>query len=634
MTDYVIDIETNGIEATKIHCISVMNVTDKRIHTYSHSYDSMRSIFKQITEKDRIIGHNFIRYDAPVIERILDVKIKAPIIDTLALSWYLYTDQVRHGLEFWGTKFGVEKEKIDSWENQSISSYIIRCEKDVQINYKLWERQKKYIDLIYDKKEEQIQRLFRYLALKMKCARLAEKSKWKLDTEKATRLLQEMETKYERSRKLLEAKMPNVEKKVKKKKPKVIYKTKSGVVDLTVAARRWADLCYEQNKDFLTTNELQVVKGYEKPNANSVPQIKNYLYSIGWKPKTYKYKKSSNPICSRVDRIPQIKKNNGDACDSITKLFDKHPEVKELETMTVVKHRIGLVKGLLQSVDENGFVAAKVQGLTNTMRFKHAVCVNIPSPRKPYGAEIRSLLTCRSSGTLLIGSDLCSLEDRTKQHYMWKYDPEYVKEMMKDDFDPHLDLALSAGAVTQEQVNAYKDGSDTSISNIRHVYKGGNYACTYGAGVSTLANQLEVSEKQAKEIHNAYWKRNWALKEITKNLHVTVANDTFTIHDKQWVYNPVSQLFYRLKNEKDKFSTLNQGTGTFCFDMWLAYIIKVRPQITGQFHDEVILEARKESKEKIYQLLKGGIDKVNKNLKLNRTLDCDIEFGENYSQIH
>ena len=55
---------------------------------------------------------------------------------------------------------------------------------------------------------------------------------------------------------------------------------------------------------------------------------------------------------------------------------------------------------------------------------------------------------------------MSSLEDRTKQHYMWKHDPEYVKEMQVEDFDPHLALAEFAGALTPEQVKAHKDGTE------------------------------------------------------------------------------------------------------------------------------------------------------------------------------
>jgi len=96
--------------------------------------------------------------------------------------------------------------------------------------------------------------------------------------------------------------------------------------------------------------------------------------------------------------IPQIKTKDGELCKSIKKLSDLHPEVLVLDSMAVVKHRIGLVKGLLKN-EENGFVQACIQGLTNTLRFKHAVCVNLPSARKPYGLEIRGLLTAKTDNT-------------------------------------------------------------------------------------------------------------------------------------------------------------------------------------------------------------------------------------------
>ena len=40
--------------------------------------------------------------------------------------------------------------------------------------------------------------------------------------------------------------------------------------------------------------------------------------------------------------------------------------------------------------------------------------------------------------------------------------------------------------------------------------------------------------------------------------------------------------------EKDAFSTINQSTGSYCFDKWVAYYRMRRPNIVGQFHDESI----------------------------------------------
>ena len=50
--------------------------------------------------------------------------------------------------------------------------------------------------------------------------------------------------------------------------------------------------------------------------------------------------------------------------------------LEHLREMTVVKHRSGICKGLLDNIDEDGFVVAGVQGLTNTLRFKHSILLS------------------------------------------------------------------------------------------------------------------------------------------------------------------------------------------------------------------------------------------------------------------
>ena len=616
MADYIIDIETDGIDATKIHCMAVREESGHiQVHTV---YDDMRSFLDSLRDSDRIIGHNFIRYDWPVISRILKVETKAFIVDTLALSWYLYPDVVKHGLEQWGERFGIAKPKIDDWENLDIGEYCRRCVEDVKINTMLWEKQSEYLSNLYN--DANPDRVIRYLSLKMRCAALQEKSRWKLDVERAKSLLSELEQSYQESIDTLSVVMPTVPKTKKNKRPSKPYKIDGS---LSVTGERWKKITEDAGLPFDTDKEIITVIGEEPPNPGSVPQIKDWLKRLGWKPKTFKFAKETGKA------IPQIKGSDGSLCESVSKLISDHPELSHLETMTVVKHRIGLVKGFLDNVDSDGYVKAEIQGLTNTLRFKHAVCVNIPSSRKPYGAEIRSLLTVRNDDYVLCGSDMASLEDRTKQHYMWDYDPEYVKEMMTPDFDPHLDLALSANAVTEQEVADYKDGiQPEEVVRMRHIYKGGNYACTYGAGIATLKRQLDVSEHGAKRIHKAYWKRNWSLKEIAKNVGVRNIGKTI------WLWNPVAKIYYHLKTDKDKFSTLNQGTGTFCFDMWVAYIIQERPQLTAQFHDEVILELNETKQNDIKELLNKSIQKVNKLLHLNRELECDIKFAKDYSEIH
>jgi hypothetical protein len=618
MTDYVCDIETDGLKPSLIHCASIYNMDTKELYTLTN-YPEMTEFFYTLTSEDRLIGHNFIRYDKPVIERILDIKLQAHIVDTTALSWYLTPEGVngKHGLKFWGERLGVAKPVVEDWENLALEVYVERCEEDVKINTLLWEKQSSMLEKLYEGKDSN--KLIRYLEHKMSCAAMQEASQWQLDIDKAHKLHKELTTNYQVAVDALASVMPQVPKMAKRTRPAKPYK-KDG--SLSATGIKWDELTKEKNLPFDYDGDITVVTGYNEPNPSSVPQIKDWLESLGWQPATYSYNGDGKSI-------PQIKKPDGNLCESIDILIKDNPELEHLRTMTVVKHRIGAVQGLLENANDDGFVEARIQGFTNTLRFKHAVCVNLPSDRKPYGKELRSLFTVRKDNHTLCGSDMASLEDRTKQHYMWDYDPEYVTAMTTEGFDPHLDLALSAGAVTQEQVDEYKAGNKTDeVSQLRHNYKGGNYACTYGAGVTTLSRQLGISEGEATKIHKAYWKRNWSLKEIAKDCEVKI------VDEKMWLWNPVSELYYYLKADKDKFSTLNQGTGTYCFDMWLAFIVRKRKQLTAQFHDEVILELQENKQQEVTAILKESIQNVNKLLKLNRDLDCDISFGKDYSQIH
>ena len=168
----------------------------------------------------------------------------------------------------------------------------------------------------------------------------------------------------------------------------------------------------------------------------------------------------------------------------------------------------------------------------------------------------------------------------------------------------------------------------SKISKIRHTYKQANYSCVYGAGGATVARAAGISEREGTALVEAYWKRNWSVKAIAEDCVVKVCKK------QKWLYNPVSRLWYSLRAEKDRFSTLNQGTGVWCFDTWVKYQRqKGLPQV-ATFHDETVNIVKEANKERAEKVLRWAIDQTNKELKLNRELDIDIQFGVNYSEIH
>lgn len=615
----VFDIEADGLDAKKIHCLSMDN--DKLARSTS-SYDSMRKFF---TNAKVLIGHNIIRYDIPTVERILGIKIKARLVDTLALSWYLEPERLRHGLAEWGEEFGVPKPVVEDWENQPIEVYVNRCEQDVRINTKLWKQQWKQLIKLYGS-EEEAWRLIDYLSFKMKCAADQEKFRWKLDEARCKETAQRLEAEKEKKLEELAAAMPKVAVKASKTKPAKLY-LKGKLNTLSVAGETWFALLKEQGLPEDYEGVVEYVKDWKEPNPGSTDQVKAWLYSLGWEPTTFQHKRDK--VTGDVRKIPQVQqdKTKGPGlCSSVKKLYAKEPKLEVLDGLSILTHRISVLNGFLDNVDDEGYVRAEVQGLTNTLRFKHRVVVNLPGVDKPYGADIRGCLVA-PEGYELCGSDMSSLEDRTKQHYMWPHDPDYVREMMTPDFDPHLDLAKFAGELTALQVAMHK-AKQEDHGGVRKIYKTVNYACVYGAGGPRVAITAGVPVKKGEKLVESYWKRNWSVRAIADEQIVKVCNG------KKWLFNPVSRLWYVLRFEKDRFSTLNQGTGVWCFDQWVMKVKAGGVPVIAQMHDEIVCLVRLGKRDKLTAFLKKCIKETNDMLQLNRELDCSVDFGNNYGEIH
>lgn len=599
-----------------------MAYTDGNRVRHTHDYEEMRSL---LLNANVLIGHNIQRYDIPLLERILGIKIKARLIDTLALSWYLHHKRVIHGLESYGEEYGVPKPEIDDWQNLTPEQYAHRCVEDVKINRQLYKELDEKLLKIYVTRDK-ADRFLRYLEFKMDCAREQERSGWKLNVEKAQKHFDELTLLEQEKTEELAKHMPRVPIYAKKTKPKKPYK-KDGTYSTVGAA--WFKLLKDEGlpKDY--EGEVKYLVGEKEPNPGSHAQIKDWLFSLGWEPITFDYKRDPETFEERA--IPQVRVDKGEGkelCDSVLKLVEREPAIAVLEGLSIIQHRLAIFKGFLEN-HKDGWIKAEIAGLTNTLRFKHKVLVNLPGVSKPWGAEIRGCLEA-PEGYILCGADMTSLEDTTKRHYMYDYDPDYVIEMSREGFDPHLDLARFAEAVTQQQIDDWQNKVEgaKNLKPIRSDYKVVNYSATYGVRPPKLSRTIGCSISKATKLLDDFWKRNWAIEAVANSLEVK------KVDGEMWLFNPVSKFFYSLRFEKDKFSTLNQGTGVFCFDTWIREFRKVRKQLTGQFHDEVVLCIKEGSENKCTKMMEQAIDKVNSLLKLNVKLGIDIQYGPTYADIH
>ena len=616
---YIFDIETDGLKATRLHCLSYSTEDGSKKETL---YDEQ--IIKELLQQDdlTLIGHNIVKYDIPTLERLLYIKINAKLIDTLAISYYLEPERIKHGLESYGEEFGVKKPVITDWESLTKEDYGWRCSQDVEINLKLWVKQINYLWKLYEEDREKLNQFLDYLTFKMDCLREQEEVGLRVDKEHITTTLAMLEKDKEERVAILTEAMPLIPNKVVRTAPKVMVK-----MDGTLSSRGsdWVELLKERDLP-AHTPEVEVITGYEKGNPNSHSQLKDWLYTLGWVPEHIKHVRDKKK--NTVKKIPQIgsKLKDGEVCESIKKLVEKEPALEQLDGLFIINHRIGIFKAFLDS-ERDGKVYASAMGLTNTLRMQHSLpVVNLPSVEKKYGKEIRASIIA-NKGCILCGSDLSGIEDNTKRHYIWKYDPAYVEEMSTEGFDPHLDIAMLAGMLTKEQVDNHKAGKENH-KPVRQKAKVVNFSATYKIGAEALSRNSGLTLKEAKRVLKVYWERNKAILLIEKDLVVK------EVHGQKWQQNPVNGWWYSLRAEKDRFSTLNQGTAVYVFDVWVMYMRQLGLRVAMQYHDEVLLNLKEGTEERVRDIINEAILLTNNRLQLNVKIGCSVDFGSNYSETH
>lgn len=521
-------------------------------------------------------------------------------------------------------EMAVKYSELVAKKKSFMDSMVNRNREDVKINWLLWKQQQSQLMELYDRDSSEVVRLIDYISFKLNCLVEQNENRIPIDINLVVEELLKLELLVEEKRLPLLSAMPKLAVKSKKMPPKVMYK-KDG--SLSNAGDNWYRFLEEQGLPEETEGVVEYVSSFEVPNPDSTTQIKDWLYSLGWIPQHSKFQR--NKVTGEVKQIPQIKSEQDptDICDSIKDLIEVEPNIEYLASYSTIKHRTTILKGFINEIDTNCKVQADALGFSNTFRLKHRKIVNLPKPSAPYAENIRACLVA-GEGNYMIGADLSGIEDNTKLHYIYPFDPEYVKTMQSDDWDSHLDIAIRAKLLTQEQADEHKAGT-ANYKEERSKAKAVNFASTYGVGAKTLARNMKCAEKEAKRILDVYWERNWAVKKFAESCSIK------TVNNEMWVQQPISGFWISLRSAKDIFSSVNQSSAVYVFDTWVRYLRQSGLKISLQMHDEVMSIISKEVGEQITrELIMSAMDRVNEELKLNIEIKCSLDFGYNYKDVH
>jgi len=471
--------------------------------------------------------------------------------------------------------------------------------------------------------KEETQKFIRYLSFKMDCLREQEENPLTIDVAKCEEYLEVLGKLKEEKVEALKLTMPKSPINKAKTEPKGAKYKKDGT--LSQHWKNWYTFLEDLKLPPDTLGPVAYVDGWEDGNPNSTDQVKQWLFSLGWKPRTFKFVR--NKTTGEERQIEQVRKN-GLLCPSVRELISRDKSIELLDGLTVITHRMGIFKGFLKD-HKDGKVVSSAGGFTNTLRLQHrAPVVNLPSVEAKYGEWCRGVIISPDSDHVFCGADVSSLEDMTKRHYIKPIDPQFVEDMSVDGYDAHLDLAKYAGVVTQEDIDKHNSG-EINLKPIRTKYKAANYSCVYGVGAATLARDIGISEREAGELIKSYWERNHAVKKVAKKQYVKTLKD-----GSKWLKNGVSGFYHSLRHEKDRWSTTNQSTGVYVFDLWVMFCRKAGLKISMQYHDEILFSVVKGQEENIKSIVHGSMVKVNEALKLNVNIEVDEQFGDSYAAVH
>ncbi len=218
---------------------------------------------------------------------------------------------------------------------------------------------------------------------------------------------------------------------------------------------------------------------------------------------------------------------------------------------------------------------------------------------------------------------------------------------------------ISIGMTCEEMKNLPPEQQKeifNSLKKIRGKAKVVNFSGIYGAGPAKIALTTGMTIEEATMLHKIYWERNKAVKQVCRDITVKVILKSGGISTylgrellgfnrtqqamfmadvkEMWLYNPVSKFWYSLRYFKDIFSTLNQGTGVFCFDTWISKVRSQGIKVALQYHDEIGFPLLKDQVEQVKEKLTLAIKQTNDILKLNVPLGISIDVGKTYADCH
>ena len=339
-------------------------------------------------------------------------------------------------------------------------------------------------------------------------------------------------------------------------------------------------------------------KTKEKPfNPASRKQIAERLIEKGWKPVL---KTEKGNIIVNEDVLAKVK---------------GIPESEAILKYLLLQKRASQVKSWIKFCNED---TSRIHGRIKTLGTVSTRCSHLdpnvaqtPATYSPYGEECRTCWTIPDSKNYtLLGCDASQLELRVLAHYM--KDKKYIHQILHGDI--HTTNQQMAGLETRDQAKTFI------------------YALIYGAGAAKIGYIMNKSAKHGQATKNKFLQNVPALSSLLEKVH-TAADNTRKVRGLDGRY-------FHVRSLHSSLNVLIQGGGAIICKEWLIQIMKEINELqldakpVANIHDEIQFEVRKEDAEKLGDITKTCMKKVERILMLDCPLDSEYKIGTTWAMTH
>jgi len=567
----IFDIETNGLNPSVIWCICAIK-GDEMITIEMPDKQTWECLMEGVTE---VVGHNIIRYDIPVVERLLDVSIECKVVDTLVMS-RLYNPQLEggHSLAAWGERLKFPKGDYHDWSALT-PEMVAYCKQDVRVTERVYEVLSQELSKFGDHS----------IALEhdVQCAINKQiQNGWLLDERKATDLVAELQEKQNDLEEAVHEKFRPLPTFVKEIEPK--YKKDGSLSSVGLK--------------FLGDDWTQVGGTFSRIdwpafNLGSRQQIGRYLRLFGWKPE--KFTETGQAI---VDEK---------TLEGVTDI----PEAQLIAEYLMVGKRIAQVQSWLDAIESDGRVHGQVNAcgaVTGRMTHSKPNMAQVPAVGAPYGYECRACWIV-PEGHKLVGVDASGLELRMLASFM--NDKEYTNEILNGDI--HTTNQRNAGLSTRAQAKTFI------------------YAFLYGAGDAKIGSIVDGSQRTGARLRQRFLDNTPALAELRERVSLAAQRGYLRGLDGRCLHirSEHSALNTLLQSAGAVVMKKALQIFTDYAPKWgLTY------KLLGSIHDEYQIEAPESQADTVGWLMVESIKAAGVQLDLKCPLDGEYKVGNNWAETH